>query len=139
MYLHTIVHSLEVIHKRENILVAHRYALQHSDLVAHHVLAPSHEALVDDFGGIVSAGIDMHAFFYHTIGSCAERLPSLVAAWLYLRLRGCCHGGLTVGSRSQGSGSFAQSGSYMIEPDQGERLRELYFEAMLECDLKDCV
>jgi hypothetical protein len=56
-----VVHRLKVVDQCENVLVAHRHALEHGNLVAHHVLTASHQALVDDLGGIVASGVDVHA------------------------------------------------------------------------------
>jgi hypothetical protein len=47
--------------------VAHGDALQHGDLVAHHVLAAGHEALVDDLCGIVATSVDVHALLDHRV------------------------------------------------------------------------
>lgn len=83
----TIVHRLEVIHEREDVLMSHRHPLEDSDLVPHHVLPPGHEPLVDDLGGIVAARVDVHAFFHHAVGPSPQRFAGLVSTRLHLRRR----------------------------------------------------
>lgn len=60
------------------------------------MLSPSHEALVDDLGGIVSAGVDVDAFLDRRVRASAERLSDFVATGLdhWLRRHSCllgCH------------------------------------------------
>lgn len=82
----TIVHSLEIVDQRKDVLMAHGDLLEHcyfvphlrktiisyrqkhsepSSRVSHHVFPSLHHPLVDDLGGIVSACVDMYAFFDH--------------------------------------------------------------------------
>ena len=77
----TIVHGLEIVNEREDIPVAHRYSLEHRDLVPdlfslrsiipscgqfgcepYHVFPAGHQPLVDNFGSIIPAGVDVDAF-----------------------------------------------------------------------------
>lgn len=93
----TIIHGLEVVHEGQDILVAHGHTLQHGDLVAHHVFAPSHKALVDNLGGIVAAGFDVYTLLDHAVRARAQRFARLVPARLHLRRRrrrGACGHGL---------------------------------------------
>ena len=82
----TVVHSLKVIDQRQDVLVAHRYSLQHSNLIPHHMLPPRHEPLINDLRRIVPSGVDMDAFFHNTVRASAQCLSRLVATWLNLRL-----------------------------------------------------
>lgn len=52
------------------------------------MLAASHEALVDDFRGIVSAGVDVNAFAHDRVGARAECFARFVAAGLDLGFGG---------------------------------------------------
>lgn len=57
------------------------------------MFAPGHQPLVDDFGRIVSSGVNVHAFFHNRVASRAQCLACLISAWLdlgLLRLRGKC-------------------------------------------------
>lgn len=54
--------------------------------IPYHVFPSRHEALVNNFGGIVAAGVDVDAFFDRRVRSCAERLADLVSARLDHRL-----------------------------------------------------
>jgi hypothetical protein len=49
----TIIHGLEVIHQRQDILVAHRHLLQHGDLIPN--LFSSVQATVSNTRGITKA------------------------------------------------------------------------------------
>lgn len=53
---------------------------------AHHVFASGHQPLVDDLRRVVSSCVNVHALFDNRVTACAERLPRLVSAWLYLCL-----------------------------------------------------
>ncbi len=79
----TVVHGLEVVDEGQDVSVADRDSFQHGDLVSDHMLSSRHESLVDDFGGIVSSGVDVDAFFDDRVRTRAQRLAGLVAAWLY--------------------------------------------------------
>ena len=88
MLRRTVVHGFEVIYKREDILVSHRYSFQDCYLVPYlcrsyevsleflpvcvsgttdHVLSSCHHPFVDDFGCIVSSRVYMHAFLDYGI------------------------------------------------------------------------
>ena len=111
-----VVHGLEVVDEREDVLVAHRDLSQHGDLVAnlrpcllatgvlppsraphasipcacslsYHVFPARHEPLIDHLGGIVPPGVDVDAFLDDRVGPGAQRLADLVAARLDVRLR----------------------------------------------------
>lgn len=109
----TVVHGLEVIHQRQDILVAHGHPLQHRNLIpnlfagfshqllhlrkahssrAYHMFPPSHESLVDHLCGIVSPSINVHAFFHDRIGASPQCFARFVSAWLYLRAASRSHG-----------------------------------------------
>lgn len=79
---HTIVHSLEVVNQGQNVSVADRNPLQHSDLISDHMLPPSHQSLVNDLGCIVSSSVDVDAFFHDRVRASSQRLAGLVSAWL---------------------------------------------------------
>lgn len=64
--------------------MAHRYPLEHGNLIAYHVLPPCHHPLIDDFGRKVPPGVDMNTFFNDRVGSRTQSLSSLVPARLYL-------------------------------------------------------
>jgi hypothetical protein len=63
----TIVHGLKVIDQCQNILMSHRNPLQYCNLIAHHVLSPGHQPLVDDLGSEIATGIDVDAFLDDTV------------------------------------------------------------------------
>lgn len=87
----TVVHGFEIVDQRQDVLVTHRDLLQDRYLVpdlygdpsaprnseaphldakhrrrrwyTHHMFSPSHHPLVDHLGRIISARIDVYAFF----------------------------------------------------------------------------
>lgn len=61
----TVVHGLKVIYQCQDILMSHRHLLQNCNLIPDHMFSPRHESFVDNFRGIISARVDMHAFFDH--------------------------------------------------------------------------
>ena len=63
--------------------MTNRDSLQHCNLVSDHMLPSSHQSLVDDFGCIVSSGVDVDAFFDDRVGASPQRLASFVSAGLY--------------------------------------------------------
>ncbi len=81
-----VVHGLKVVDERDDAAVTLGDALEGGDLVAHHVLAASHELLGDDLAGVVLAGLDVHGLLDDGIGALAERAAGLVGAWHGLRL-----------------------------------------------------
>lgn len=83
-----IVHRLKIVDQRQDVLVAHRHALEHGNLVAHHVFTTGHEALIDDLCGIVATRVDVHAFLDHRVGACAQCLARLISARLHLHVAG---------------------------------------------------
>jgi len=50
------------------------------------VLATGHQALVNDFGSIVPAGVDVNALLDNRVRPCAKHFANLVAAGLDHRL-----------------------------------------------------
>ena len=72
------------------------------------MLAASHEALVDDLGGVVAACLDVDAFLDYRVAPCSQRLSGLVPAWLDLGWWGLldtsvgCLGGHCVGDGGAG-------------------------------------
>lgn len=60
---------------------------QESKGFTNHVLTACHKPLVDNFGGIVSTGINMNTFLHHRVGASSQRLTDLVSTRLDLRLR----------------------------------------------------
>lgn len=106
----TVVHSLKIIHQGQDVLMTHGHLLQHGNLISnlmrerkisplprrnrlrnpagrgsiHHVLSPSHQALVYDLCRIVAACIDVHAFLHDRVRACPEGLSGLISAWLDL-------------------------------------------------------
>lgn len=89
--------------------MAHGHALEHGNLVAHHVLAAGHEALVDDLCRVVAPRVNVHALLDHRVAARPERLARLVAAGLdrrlLLRRRRAC-GRLAVGCCCHGDGGL---------------------------------
>ena len=88
----------------------------------HHVLPPSHQALVDHLGGIEAARVDVNALLDDRVGPRAEHLSDLVPARLDLRLPaggwGRAHG-VEMASRSKQitnvrSSSLAVSGVVVV-------------------------
>lgn len=72
--------------------MANRHSFQDGDLVPDHMLSTCHEALVNHLSSIVSAGIDVDAFFDDGVGASSEGLACLVSTWLYDRfLSGLSH------------------------------------------------
>lgn len=63
-----------------------RYSFEHGNLIANHVLSAGHEALVDDFGGIVSSSVYVYTFLDDRVGACSKCLACLVPARLNHRL-----------------------------------------------------
>ena len=52
--------------------------------INYHMFSTRHQPLIDHFGREIPACIDMHAFLHHWIGTCPQRLPSLVPTRLNL-------------------------------------------------------
>lgn len=52
--------------------------------INYHMFSTRHQPLIDHFGREIPACIDMHAFLHHWIGTCPQRLPSLVPTRLDL-------------------------------------------------------
>lgn len=101
--MRTVIHSLEVIHKSQNVPVAHGDSLQHCNLISdlesislasdfclsrwtNHVFSTSHKPLVDHLCSIVSPSVNVYALFDHRVTTRTQCLPRLVSAWLYLGL-----------------------------------------------------
>ena len=63
----TVVHRLEVIHKRQYILMSHRHPFKHRNLIPDHVFPPGHEPLIDDLCRIIPSSIDVYALFDNTV------------------------------------------------------------------------
>lgn len=63
----TVIHRLKVVDKRQDILVAHGYALQDGNLIAYHVFPSGHKPLVDDLCGIVSSSVNVYAFLHDRV------------------------------------------------------------------------
>ena len=54
-----VVCGLEVVDEGKDVWVAHRDLLEYSYLVSDHILTACHQALANDFAGVVFAGLDM--------------------------------------------------------------------------------
>lgn len=85
----TIVHGFKVVNQGKDILMTHRDTLKNCDFIAnlrecarqssdkslsfdnsvdeYHVLATSHQALINDFGRKVTAGLNMDAFLHDRV------------------------------------------------------------------------
>jgi len=110
----TIIHGLEIVYERENILMTHRNLLQHSNLISnlvqtnkrksirrspgrektvrdgwpYHVLSSNHEPLVNNLRSIIPPCVDVDALFHDTVAPRAESFTSLVTTRLDLWFRG---------------------------------------------------
>ena len=64
--------------------MSHRHSFEHRNLIPDHMFPSGHQPLVNDFGRVVSTGLDVYAFLHHAVRSRTEGFARLVTARLDL-------------------------------------------------------